>query len=100
MNDDIIKLVSQVRSQALMDAHELITKEIKRTEEAAKTTEDFRANRRNRNRGLTMVVALIGAFGIPTALVMAGLHMLMPYAAAFTILPDCGITIYAWIKKY
>jgi ferric-dicitrate binding protein FerR (iron transport regulator) len=79
---------------------EEITADIERKLTERKLAEDHRAGRRNRNRGLTMLIAIIGAFCVPTLIVAGGWVFLLPYATAFTIAPDCLVTLYAWIRKY
>jgi hypothetical protein len=66
--------------------------------------ENVRANKRNFNRMLTMVGALVIGLVVTYVLTSGALgpatKVLAPYAFVITILMDAGITAYAWIKHY
>lgn len=71
--------------------------------------EDQRANRRNRNRLLTILVGLLGSLLIPTALTVAahaGLispamtMILTRYMVALIVIPDVAVTAYALWRRY
>lgn len=63
--------------------------------------EDVRANRRNRNRSYTLVVALLFTFCVPyiMANVMHNVGLLK-YSTGIAIVPDTFITLYAWMRHY
>lgn len=65
-----------------------------------KAMEDERAEHRNRNRALTLPVAIIMGLLVVTVMPAIGLAALMPYSFVITILPDAAITAYAWAKKF
>lgn len=63
--------------------------------------EDTRANRRNRNRCLTLVVAVIFTFAVPwfvTSVLVA--PQILKYSVGIAIIPDTLITLYAYYRKY
>ena len=64
------------------------------------SSEDKRANRRNRNRAYTLLVALAFTFIVPVALTEFGMVGLLKFATGISIVPDAAITAWAWIKKY
>ena len=68
---------------------------------ARQKLEDQRANRRNRNRSYTLVVALLFTFCVPYVLanVLHNVGMLK-YATGIAIIPDTFITLYAWMRHY
>jgi hypothetical protein len=73
---------------------------IQRADSERQEIEDVRANRRNRNRFLTLVVALVMGFLTPIGLKWMGLAWLLPYAFAIILVPDAMITAWAYIKRY
>jgi hypothetical protein len=73
---------------------------IKRADSERQQIEDVRANRRNRNRFLTLLVALIMGFLTPFGLKTMGLAWMLPYAFAIILVPDAMITAYAYIRHY
>lgn len=73
---------------------------IKRAETERQQIEDLRANRRNRNRFLTLIVALVMGFLTPIGLNAMGLVWLLPYAFAIILVPDALITAWAYVKRY
>jgi hypothetical protein len=75
-------------------AHEIAAGQIA----AAKRAEDHRANRRNRNASLTMIIALIMALWGPTLLPMLGLSV--AYASLAIIVADSIVRAWAFIKRY
>jgi hypothetical protein len=74
---------------------------VKQSEADAKALEDVRANRRNRNRTYTLVVALMFTFLVPY-IVANILHdaSLLKYATGIAIFPDALITLWAYVRKY
>jgi hypothetical protein len=60
--------------------------------------EDIRANRRNRNRSLTLLVALVLGFITPTLCAVTGIPT--AYGFCMIIVPDAFITFYALVRKY
>lgn len=63
--------------------------------------EDQRADRRNRNRSYTLLVALVMTFFVPFVLANV-LHapQVLKYATGIAIIPDALITLWAYIRKY
>lgn len=69
--------------------------------ESRQVAEDTRANRRNRNRFITLLAALAMGFLIPWAL--AAFHAspsFQRYTFVIIIIPDAFITLYAYLRKY
>lgn len=67
--------------------------------------ENFRANKRNFNRMLTLVGALVIGLVVTFVLTTPGMipanwKFLAPYTFVITILLDCGLAVYGYIKKY
>jgi hypothetical protein len=73
---------------------------INRADRERQEIEDVRANRRNKNRFITLIVALIMGFLTPIGLHAMGLAWLLPYAFAIILVPDAMITAWAYIKRY
>lgn len=75
--------------------------EIARSRAETQATEDLRANRRNRNRTYTLIVALMFTFLVPY-IVANILHdaSLLKYATGIAIIPDALITLWAYVRKY
>lgn len=73
---------------------------IQNADDERQKIEDVRANRRNRNRFLTLLVALVMGFLTPLGLKVMGLAWLLPYAFAIILVPDAMITAWAYIKRY
>lgn len=90
-------MIHQVPGIAREVAIEEIAASVKRT----KQKEDKRADRRNRNRSYTLVVALVMTFAVPFLLANV-LHLpsVLKYATGIAIIPDALITLYAYIRKY
>lgn len=69
--------------------------------EKRQEAEDVRANRRNRNRILILVVVLLMELIVPT---LYGWHMLPAFFLKYEVLaitaPDALLTVYAYIRKY
>lgn len=68
------------------------------------TVEDTRANRRNRNRMLTLLGALVIGLGV-TYILNAGYlgtfgPVLAPYAFTITIAMDSTLAAYSWLRHY
>lgn len=72
--------------------------EVSRATAERQAVEDMRANRRNRNRALTLLVALVLGFTTPTLCKMFGIPL--AYAFCVVIVPDAFITFYALVRKY
>lgn len=70
------------------------------SETIRQAVEDERANRRNHNRLALMGVAFCMTLIVPTVLPMLGWAFMLRYATSMAIVPDLGLTVYAWIRKY
>lgn len=62
--------------------------------------ETDRANRRNRNRSLTLLVALAMGFLVPSVLLPLLPAGFASYSFVVIIIPDALITLYAYVKRY
>jgi hypothetical protein len=83
-------IVSEIASDAVIGA-----------DVSRQKTEDVRANRRNRNRSYTLVVALLFTFMVPYVVAdVLQIPGLLKYATGIAIIPDTFITLYAWMKHY
>lgn len=88
---------NQMRAQQAVIAQDVALKH----DNDRQATEDTRANRRNRNRFLTLLVAVIMTFVVPY--VVANIIQqpaILKYATGIAIFPDALITAYAYWKKY
>lgn len=67
----------------------------------SKRDEDARADKRNRNRAYTLVVAVLMTFLVPYVVANI-LHdaAILKYATGIAIVPDALITLWAYVKKY
>lgn len=70
-----------------------------------KEAEDYRANKRNFNRMLTLFAALAIGLVVTYVLTTPGLmppslKWLAPYTFVITILLDSGLALYGYIRKY
>jgi hypothetical protein len=101
-NSEVVRLVADAQTQAKtyadVTARDIARHEVTRTLAEQKAAEDARAGRRNRNRALTLLVALGMGFITPTLCAAAGISI--AYAFTVTIFPDAIITLYAWARKY
>lgn len=90
-------MVREVPNVAREIAKEEIASSVKRT----KGQEDHRADRRNRNRAYTLLVALVMTFLVPFLLANV-LHApaVLKYATGIAIVPDALITLWAYVRKY
>lgn len=90
-------LVTQVPKMVAAIAQQVVQQNDARRQ----AVEDRRADRRNRNRSLTLVVALMFTFLVPY-IVANVMHdvALLKYATGIAIFPDALITLYAYIKRY
>lgn len=99
---DLVKMLAfqseQLQKFAREIAHEVAQEEANKAINERQRTEDIRANRRNRNRFLTLLVALIMGFVTPTLCVFLGIAI--AYSFVVILLPDALITLYALIRKY
>jgi hypothetical protein len=73
--------------------------------ENRKEAEDYRANKRNFNRMLTLfgalVIGLIVTYALTTpGIVPPSLKFLAPYTFVITIVLDSGLALYGYIRKY
>lgn len=82
------RVVDEVTSNVASDAARL------------KAEEDKRADKRNHNRIMLMGVALCMTLLVPTVLPLWGLTGLLKYATSMALVPDLGLTAWAWIRKY
>lgn len=95
---DVAKvMIHQVPNVAREVAREEIAASVKRTLQS----ENHRADRRNRNRAYTLVVALVMTFAVPFILANV-LHApsVLKYATGIAIVPDAMITLWAYWRKY
>lgn len=81
-------------------AHSIAQREVATVLAQRQQAEDVRANKRNRNRSLTLIVALGMFFIVPPGMQALGLAAYLVYAPVIAIFPDALITLYAYIKKY
>ena len=84
----------------ITDATDRLKADILANLAAEKAAEDIRANKRNHNRLMLMGVAAVMTIAVPTVLPIWGLAYLLRYATFMAIVPDLGLTAYAWFKKY
>lgn len=82
-------------------SREIAVQEIQSSVKRSKLSEDQRADRRNRNRTMTLLVALFMTFAVPY-LVANVIHApsVLKYATGIAIVPDAMITLYAYWRKY
>lgn len=82
----------------------MIQDEVRREEQekaqSAKAEEDKRANHRNFNRLMMLVVAMVWSFIAPTLMIALWGPGSLKYSLFVTILPDACLTVYALIRKY
>ena len=90
--DDVAEQLNGLKAQ--------ISQEVDGKDVIRQSSEDKRANRRNRNRAYTLLVALAFTFLVPVALTAFGMVGLLKFATGISIVPDAAITAWAWIKKY
>lgn len=90
-------MIHQVPNVAREIAQQEIAASVKRTLQS----ENKRADRRNRNRTYTLLVALFMTFAVPF-IVANVLHApaVLKYATGIAIVPDAIITLYAYWRKY
>lgn len=102
-DQDVTKLIAR-QADRYVGYAESVAREIAKREVNAAITErqqaeDHRAVRRNRNRSLTLFVALGMFFIVPPIMQAVGLAAYLVYAPVIAIFPDALITLYAYIKK-
>lgn len=101
---DVTKLIAKQADRyvgyAESVAREIAKREVSNVLADRQRAEDIRANRRNRNRSLTLFVALGMFFIVPPAMQALGLSAYLVYAPVIAIFPDALITLYAYIRKY
>lgn len=100
--DDGVKVVAKAMiHQTPNVAREIAKEEIAASVKRQKNSEDGRADRRNRNRAYTLLVALVMTFAVPFLLANV-LHApgVLKYATGIAIIPDALITLWAYIRKY
>ena len=98
VRQDVAKvMIHQVPNVAREIAREEIAASVKRTLQS----ENKRADRRNRNRTYTLLVALFMTFAVPF-IVANVIHApsVLKYATGIAIIPDACITLYAYWRKY
>jgi hypothetical protein len=102
----IKSIVYSVTAKAMVDqvpkvAAEVAQNEIVKADDERQHLEDMRANKRNRNRTYTIMVALLMTFAVPYA-VGNILHApeVLRYSTGIAIFPDFLITMFAWWKHY
>lgn len=105
-DDGLQDVTSNLTASAVNDkipawVRPLVRQEIDDADKRRQLLEDQRANRRNRNRSYTILVALFMTFAVPY-LVANVFHAapLLKYATGIAIIPDGLITLYAWYRKY
>lgn len=77
-------------------ARTIARREVTTADAARQAVEDVRANRRNRNRFVALVVALLLGFLAPT--ICAFLHIPLQYSFCVVVLLDSIVTLYALVK--
>lgn len=92
-NSDTVALVKE-------DVELIVRSLLSDADQIRQNLEDERANRRNHNRLALMAVAFAMTLVVPTVLPMIGYAFLLRYATSMAIVPDLGLTVYAWIRKY
>ena len=93
--------LGQWANQLISQAAEVARGLIERAEDTRQRTEDVRADRRNRNRALTLVVAVAMTFIVPYVVAnIIGAPGILKYSTGIAIVPDALITLYAYIRKY
>lgn len=104
--DEVEHIAWRVTAKALQDrvpkvAASIASQVVDFKDKERQEREDLRANRRNRNRSLTLVVALLFTFAVPY-IVANVIHdaPLLKYATGIAIIPDALITLYAYWRKY
>lgn len=81
-------------------AAEVAQNEIAAADKVREYKEDHRADRRNRNRSLTLVVALAFTFLVPWFIAdVLVVPTLLKFATGISIIPDAAITLWAYVKK-
>lgn len=70
------------------------------TDTARQATEDFRSQRRNRNRVLMILVAWAATVTVPILAHVFNIPTLAQYAAGIGFTGDILVTGYSWLKKY
>ena len=96
-----IRLIAKAMTQVPGVASEVASAEIVKADKARQAFEDQRANRRNRNRSYTILVALLMTFAVPYVLAdIFHAAAVLKFATGIAIVPDGFITLYAWIKHY
>lgn len=84
---------------------EMVMREIDLRDRERQATEDMRSIKRNLNRFLTLIAAMLIGITVTYTLSHAVFGMWAtktfgPYAFVITILLDSGLAAYAWIKRY
>jgi hypothetical protein len=76
--------------------------EIAKADTLREQAENVRANHRNVNRELMLVMTLVIGFALVYTLPMMGStgRMLQPFSFCITVFMDLGLTTYALIRKY
>jgi hypothetical protein len=92
--------INAVKAEITEDFELAVKSLIADAEQIRQAVEDDRANHRNHNRLYLMFVAFSMTLIVPTVLPMLGYAFLLRYATSMAIVPDLGLTCWAWIKKY
>lgn len=100
LSDAVTGTVETVRQEISDDLKFAVKAMIADSETIRQAVEDERANRRNHNRLALMGVAFCMTLIVPTVLPMLGWAFALRYATSMAIVPDLGLTVYAWIRKY
>lgn len=93
--------VDRIARKEVADATSALMYELREQDKERQETEDIRAIRRNRNRFITLVAALVMGFLVPYLFVVFSLPpSLQRYTFVITIIPDALITLYAYVRRY
>ena len=99
--DALLAFVKQTINEAQAYAEEAAAKIVKEADQTRQAFEDIRANRRNRNRSLTLVVAVMMTFFVPWFVsTVVQDPQILRYSTGIAIIPDSLITFYAYWRKY
>lgn len=112
--ETFVRWGEQIKGQAVEEAVTTSLKEIQTQTDEREQRENWRANKRNFNRMMTLMFALIIGLCVTFLLTSTTGHalltglglapstikMLSPYTFIITILLDSGLALYGYIRKY
>ena len=107
----LVKWSEHIVKRAATEAYTAAVAESERQQQIRQAIEDERANKRNFNRMLTLVGALLIGLVVtyvlshPAVLAAVGVapttaKMLAPYSFTITILLDSGLALYSYVRHY